>query len=246
MCGRTTHASDRHPDRGRRARRLDRGRHAGPHRLTQRCWSIRMRSIRRTSAPRSSTARRSRCCARPVWATRCCARRRLMAKAGSRALAGCSRSGRATSTASCTTRWSTRCVARSRRAWTSSTPRSWMSRRARTARPSRSRPANRFPHALSWWRMDSMSGLRHKLGMERRDISKTHSIMLGFDLVPGGAELFVSGAHLLRRASVGPHRLHHAVSDWRDDAREPLRLSRAGRSVAEAVPRCIRARRCRR
>ena len=27
-------------------------------------------------------------------------------------------------------------------------------------------------------------GLRHKLGMERRDISKTHSIMLGFDLVP--------------------------------------------------------------
>jgi 2-polyprenyl-6-methoxyphenol hydroxylase-like FAD-dependent oxidoreductase len=26
--------------------------------------------------------------------------------------------------------------------------------------------------------------LRHKLGMERRDISKTHSIMLGFDLVP--------------------------------------------------------------
>jgi 2-polyprenyl-6-methoxyphenol hydroxylase-like FAD-dependent oxidoreductase len=29
-------------------------------------------------------------------------------------------------------------------------------------------------------------GLRHKLGMERRDISKTHSIMLGFDLVPEG------------------------------------------------------------
>src|SRR5256885_5724360 len=29
-------------------------------------------------------------------------------------------------------------------------------------------------------------GLRHRLGMERRDISKTHSIMLGFDLVPAG------------------------------------------------------------
>ena len=29
-------------------------------------------------------------------------------------------------------------------------------------------------------------GLRHKLGMERRDISKTHSIMLGFDLKPSG------------------------------------------------------------
>jgi 2-polyprenyl-6-methoxyphenol hydroxylase-like FAD-dependent oxidoreductase len=28
--------------------------------------------------------------------------------------------------------------------------------------------------------------LRHKLGMERRDVSKTHSIMLGFDLVPAG------------------------------------------------------------
>jgi len=30
-------------------------------------------------------------------------------------------------------------------------------------------------------------GLRHKLGMTRRDISKTHSIMLGFDLAPAGA-----------------------------------------------------------
>jgi len=30
-------------------------------------------------------------------------------------------------------------------------------------------------------------GLRHKLGMERRDISRTHSIMLGFDLAPAGA-----------------------------------------------------------
>jgi 2-polyprenyl-6-methoxyphenol hydroxylase-like FAD-dependent oxidoreductase len=33
-------------------------------------------------------------------------------------------------------------------------------------------------------------GLRHKLGMERRDISKTHSIMLGFDLAPTGAKSF--------------------------------------------------------
>jgi 2-polyprenyl-6-methoxyphenol hydroxylase-like FAD-dependent oxidoreductase len=33
-------------------------------------------------------------------------------------------------------------------------------------------------------------GLRHKLGMERRDISKTHSIMLGFDLVPEGRASF--------------------------------------------------------
>jgi 2-polyprenyl-6-methoxyphenol hydroxylase-like FAD-dependent oxidoreductase len=30
-------------------------------------------------------------------------------------------------------------------------------------------------------------GLRHKLGMQRRDISKTHSMMLGFDFVPAGA-----------------------------------------------------------
>ena len=40
-----------------------------------------------------------------------------------RASAACSRSARATSTASCTTRWSTRCAARFRRASTSSTPR---------------------------------------------------------------------------------------------------------------------------
>jgi 2-polyprenyl-6-methoxyphenol hydroxylase-like FAD-dependent oxidoreductase len=33
-------------------------------------------------------------------------------------------------------------------------------------------------------------GLRHKLGMERRDISKTHSIMLGFDLAPQGRASF--------------------------------------------------------
>jgi len=33
-------------------------------------------------------------------------------------------------------------------------------------------------------------GLRHKLGMARQDISKTHSIMLGFDLVPAGRASF--------------------------------------------------------
>jgi 2-polyprenyl-6-methoxyphenol hydroxylase-like FAD-dependent oxidoreductase len=33
-------------------------------------------------------------------------------------------------------------------------------------------------------------GLRHKLGMERREISKTHSIMLGFDLVPASRASF--------------------------------------------------------
>ena len=33
-------------------------------------------------------------------------------------------------------------------------------------------------------------GLRHKLGMARHDVSKTHSIMLGFDLVPAGRASF--------------------------------------------------------
>jgi 2-polyprenyl-6-methoxyphenol hydroxylase-like FAD-dependent oxidoreductase len=33
-------------------------------------------------------------------------------------------------------------------------------------------------------------GLLHKLGMARHDISKTHSIMLGFDLVPAGGASF--------------------------------------------------------
>ena len=58
----------------------------------------------------------------------------------------------------------------------------------------------------------------------------------------GARELPVSGADLLRRAAGRPHRLHHAVSDWRDDAREPVRLSRDGRSVAARVPRRRRAR----
>ena len=47
----------------------------------------------------------------------------------------------------------------------------------------------------------------------------------------GGAELFVSGAHLLRRASVGPHRLHHAVSDWR------RRCARTSASIASWTTR---------
>ena len=34
------------------------------------------------------------------------------------------------------------------------------------------------------------SGFRHKLGMGREDLSKCHSIMLGFDLVPVGREQF--------------------------------------------------------
>lgn len=33
-------------------------------------------------------------------------------------------------------------------------------------------------------------GLRHKLGMERQDVSRTHSIMLGFDLVPADRQSF--------------------------------------------------------
>src|ERR1700738_426026 len=33
-------------------------------------------------------------------------------------------------------------------------------------------------------------GLRHKLGMERQDLSKCHSMMLGFDLVPAGRAAF--------------------------------------------------------
>jgi 2-polyprenyl-6-methoxyphenol hydroxylase-like FAD-dependent oxidoreductase len=33
-------------------------------------------------------------------------------------------------------------------------------------------------------------GLRHKLGMERQDLSKCHSMMLGFDLVPAGRPAF--------------------------------------------------------
>ncbi len=37
-------------------------------------------------------------------------------------------------------------------------------------------------------------GLRHKLGMERRDISKCHSIMACFDLVPAGRPSFPFGA----------------------------------------------------
>jgi len=45
-------------------------------------------------------------------------------------------------------------------------------------------------------------GLRHKLGMERQDLSKCHSMMLGFDLVPAGRPAFgfrLSGLFPARR-----------------------------------------------
>ena len=57
-------------------------------------------------------------------------------------------------------------------------------------------------------------GLRHKLGMARHDVSKTHSIMLGFDLVPAGRASFPFPALTYYGERPGrPHRLHHAVSD---------------------------------
>ena len=81
-------------------------------------------------------------------------------------------------------------------------------------------------------------GLRQKLGIEREVISPGHSISIGFDVEPAGRAAFpFSVADLFRRAAGGPDGLHHAVPDRRDDARQPVRLPRPARSLAEAIPR---------
>ena len=53
----------------------------------------------------------------------------------------------------------------------------------------------------------------------------------------GPAGVPVLRADLFRRAAGRPDGLHHAVPDRRDDARQPVRLSRPARSLAEAIPR---------
>ena len=97
---------------------------------------------------------------------------------------------RATSTASCTTRWSTPCARRSRPVWKPSSPR-----------------CRRFPTATERQQVmlsngEEISarlvvlanglniGLRHMLGIERQVISSCHSITLGFDVAPVGRAAF--------------------------------------------------------
>ena len=77
-------------------------------------------------------------------------------------------------------------------------------------------------------------GLRHKLGMARDDdLSKTHSIMLGFDLVPAGRASFPFPALTYYGERPADRTAYITLFPiGADDAREPLRLSRDGRSVA--------------
>ena len=81
-------------------------------------------------------------------------------------------------------------------------------------------------------------GLRHKLGMARHDVSKTHSIMLGFDLVPAGRASFPFPALTYYGERPADRTAYITLFPIRrDDAREPVRLSRHGRSVAARIPR---------
>ena len=242
---RVPHAADGHRHRGRRACRLARCRHAGARRHQRRPD----RSAHRLSAgfPLREDRRRADADAatRPASPTRSCAPRPSTAASGSRASAAWSTSGRATSTASSTTTWSTRCAAKSRERAVPARQGHRRSRPATTASSVTLSTGEEISARLVVLANGLNIGLRHKLGIVREDLSKTHSIMLGFDLDAGRpASVRVPGADLLRRAADRPHRLHHAVPDRRHDARQPVRLSRHGRSVAARVPRRRRARRC--
>ena len=86
------------------------------------------------------------------------------------------------------------------------------------------------------------TGSQHRLAPEARHRPRSHQPR-PFDLDrlrhragrPAGVP--VLRADLFRRAAGGPDGLHHAVSDRHDDARQPVRLSRPARSLAEAIPR---------
>ena len=76
-------------------------------------------------------------------------------------------------------------------------------------------------------------GLRRNLGIERQIISASHSISIGFDLVPVGRPAFEFPAltyfsERVKRA----HPLCDAVPDRKPDAGQPVRLPRGRRSLA--------------
>ena len=69
-------------------------------------------------------------------------------------------------------------------------------------------------------------------------MSKTHSIMLGFDLMPVGRASFAFPALTYYGEQPADRTAYitlFPIGD--DDAREPVRLSRHGRSVAARIPR---------
>ena len=106
-------------------------------------------------------------------------------------------------------------------------------------------------------------GLRRNLGIERQILSASHSISIGFDMVPVGRPAFEFPAltyfsERVKRA----RRLCDAVPDRKPDAGQPFRLPRGRRSLAardaeeagrdherraaQAAPHHRRIRRCRR
>ena len=144
-----------------------------------------------------------------------------------------SKSGRATSTASSTTRWSTPSAPQSRASAEFIHGKVTAIANSPDRQTSRCRPASRFPRGWSWSRTGSTSGLRHALGMTREEVSPCHSITHRLRPQAGRPrELRLPGPDLLRRARRRPGGLHHAVSDRLGDARQLHGLSRHGRSVA--------------
>ena len=95
-------------------------------------------------------------------------------------------SGRATSAACSTTRWSTPCARKSRHATSSSTPRSRTSRPARSGRRSSCRTAKRSPRALSFWPPASTSACARSSASSARSSAPAIRSRIGFDVKPVG------------------------------------------------------------
>ena len=79
------------------------------------------------------------------------------------------------------------------------------------------------------------NGVMGEMIGRRREISRCHSVSVGFDVEAG--TVAVRGAHLFRRGPGAPRRLSDAVSPPLRLSRKPVRLSRAERPVAQAPAR---------
>ena len=232
--------------RRRRTGRLARGRDARPRR--HRCGAGRSASGLSAGLPLREARRRAAAdtaADRPRRRGDCALRRRTR-NAGWRGTAGWSTSCRANSSAaSATTRWSTPCVRRFRAGT------EFVHAKVTDIATGPERQTVKLSNGeeisarLVVMATGLNIGVRQKLGIDREVISPGHSISIGFDVQPAGRPAFpFSSLTYFTERAADRDGLHHAVSDRRHDARQHVRLSRPARSLAEAIPRCSRARRC--
>ena len=86
-------------------------------------------------------------------------------------------------------------------------------------------------------------GLRHNLGIERQILSVSHSISIGFDMVPVGRPAFeFSRLTYFSESDIEARRLCDAFPCRKPDAGQPFRLPRGRRPLAARDARTGRSR----